>query len=305
MNREYEWDEYYKFFSYFCSEAIRDECHPRIMQHKTRSTKAIVLVHGLTDSPFYMAAIGNYFHNILGYDVYMPLLHCHGLKYPNGMENVKLEEWKKNVAFAVEVASRSAKSVSIGGLSTGGTLSFYTATENDQINGQLYLFSAALDLSGGYKGWFGEVQERFARSIFMKILDKVENQNLIGDNPYRYSKMDKDGARELALLIKETDHLLRRYTRENPYPIRTFCAHSYADTTASIDGVKLLQQKTNAEHFTSCFFEKKAGIGHASLVLRVPIHSKKGNKLLEAENPAFGHMMNKIGIFENSNNFLS
>jgi len=41
-----------------------------------------------------------------------------------------------------KVRFRSCKQVSIGGLPTGSTLSFYMAAANPQVNGALYLFSA-------------------------------------------------------------------------------------------------------------------------------------------------------------------
>jgi esterase/lipase len=92
------------------------------MEHEGPTTKAIVLVHGLTDSPYFMTAIGDYFFQNLGYNVYLPLLQSHGLKEPKGMEGVALDEWKANVNFAVDIAASKAHQVSIGGLSTGGAL---------------------------------------------------------------------------------------------------------------------------------------------------------------------------------------
>jgi hypothetical protein len=38
------------------------------------------------------------------------------------MEGVELDEWKANVNFTVEIAAGKSAKVSIGGLSTGGTL---------------------------------------------------------------------------------------------------------------------------------------------------------------------------------------
>jgi len=78
-----EWLEYYERFAYFSADAVRDGCHPRLFKHTAPSDKAIVLVHGLTDSPYFMTAIARHFHTRLGYDAYLPLLHCHGLKQPN------------------------------------------------------------------------------------------------------------------------------------------------------------------------------------------------------------------------------
>ena len=155
--RDHEWLDYYERFPYFSAEAVRDGCHPRIMEHEGPTAKAIVLIHGLTDSPYFMTAIGDYFFRNLGYNVYLPLLQCHGLKEPKGMEGVTLDEWKANVNFAVDIAASKAHQVSIGGLSTGGALSFYTAVKNPKINGTLYLFSAALDLAGGISGVVGDL----------------------------------------------------------------------------------------------------------------------------------------------------
>ena len=85
MARENEWMAYYdRFASYFSPDAVRDGCYPRIVEGPAPAAKAIVLVHGLTDSPHFVAAIGKHFHEKLGYNVYMPLLHCHGLKKPRG-----------------------------------------------------------------------------------------------------------------------------------------------------------------------------------------------------------------------------
>jgi esterase/lipase len=55
------------------------------MQHEGPTTKAIVLVHGLTVSPYFMTAIGDHFFQNLRYNVYLPLLQCHGLKEPKGV----------------------------------------------------------------------------------------------------------------------------------------------------------------------------------------------------------------------------
>ncbi|MBU0909991.1 MAG: alpha/beta hydrolase, partial [Proteobacteria bacterium] len=186
QDRQHEWLDYYQKFPYFSAEAVRDGCHPRIMEHEGSGAKSIVLVHGLTDSPYFLTAIGEYFFKNLGYNVYLPLLHFHGLKEPQGMEGVKLKEWKANVDFAVEVAAAKSAKVSIGGLSTGGTLSFYTSVKNKKITGTLYLFSAALDLAGGIGGLVGELKERLLRTFMADVLDN--DKPLIGANPYRYCR---------------------------------------------------------------------------------------------------------------------
>ena len=64
------WEQYLDEFSYFSVDDIRSGCHPRILEHASGSGKAIVLIHGLSDSPYFVSAIGNYFHSVLRYNVY-------------------------------------------------------------------------------------------------------------------------------------------------------------------------------------------------------------------------------------------
>ncbi len=292
--REHEWFNYYERFPYFAPQKVRPGCHPRIMEHD-RAAKAVVLVHGLSDSPYFMTAIAEFFHKRLGYNVYLPLLHCHGLKEPKGMEGVQLEEWKANVSFAITTAASRCAHISIGGLSTGGALSFYMAANHSVINGALYLFSAALDLAGGPFGLVGEAKEKLLLSRFLTdVLD--QNKPLIGDNPYRYSHIDLDGARELARLIQEIDELVNAYGRHKPFPKRVFAAHSESDTTADIAGIEKLEQVSDSHRFYFFRIPKRHGVAHASLVLKDPI--PKHAQPLEKENPQFQMMMDTIAEFQ-------
>jgi esterase/lipase len=293
MTRAREWVDYYDRFPYFSPDKVRDGCHPRIMEH-SNSDKAIVLVHGLTDSPYFMSAIGQYFHQQLRYNVYIPLLHCHGLKEPEGMENVELSEWKANVGYAIKSAAARCTWISIGGLSTGGTLSFFMAATNPKINGTLYLFSAALDIAGKRFEFLGEIAERLLRTPLAQLFDS--KKKLIGENPYRYDRMDIDGAQELARLIKETDTIIDDYDQNNPFPNKVFAAHSVCDTTASIKGIEDLKEVSISERFKFYRIEKEYNVSHASLVLKDPI--LKNGKKLEDENPRFKLMMDAIAEFE-------
>ena len=294
-----EWLAYYDRFPYFTTDIIRDGCHPRVFKHEAATGKAIVLCHGLTDSPYFLMAIARHFHTNLGCDVYLPLLHGHGLKDPKGMEGVELEEWKANFGFAVDTAAGRAEFVSVGGLSTGGTLSFYTACTNPKVTGDLYFFSAALDLAGGPMGLIGEMKERILRTFLADLLDS--QKPLVGRNPYRSDRIDMDGAKELARLIKETDGLLKGFDAKTPFPKRVFAAHSESDKTADIGGIRNLQKKTPPERFTTYFIPKDEDVSHASLVLEESIFAvdaTEGEKPLEKANPKFAEMIAAISDFE-------
>ncbi len=297
MLREHEWADYYTAFGdYFSAAQVRDGCQPRVMEHSERVDDAVVLVHGLTDSPYFLSAIAEYFFHELGYNVYLPLLQGHGLRQPNAMENVDLKQWKRNVSFAVDAAK--ARRISVGGLSTGGTLSFFMASQNAAVTGDLFLFSAALDLAGGQTGLLGELRERLARSFLIDILDRFDDDlPMIGPNPYRYARMDKGGARELAKLIAETDEILRTHDANKPFPKRVFAAHSRCDTTASIAGVERLQERSVANRFSPFFMNTELGVSHASVVLKTPIRHPTNGEILEPANPSFAQMMDAIGAF--------
>ncbi len=297
-HRDHEWFGYYERFPYFSPDKIRDGCQPRIMCHPEPADRAVVLVHGLSDSPHFMAPIGGAFFSRLGYDVYLPLLHCHGLKAPTGMGDVHLEEWKENVSFAITAAASRSSEVSVGGLSTGGTLSFYMAATNPDVTGALYLFSAALDLAGGRTGLIGQFKEWLAPTLLADLLldsDEPLVDESPDGNPYRYTRVDIDGARELARLIKETDTIIERFEGETRFQQRVFAAHSECDTTASIAGIEMLERACIPERFRFFRIPASAGVSHASVVLARDIPGPQG--ALEKANPEFGTMMDAIASF--------
>lgn len=266
-----EWSAYYDEFSaYFTRQKIRPGCEP-VMRTRSDAQGAIVLVHGLSDSPRYMWDLEDFFYSQLRYNTYLPLLHCHGLKNPAGMEDVELEEWKRNVAFAVDIAhKKTPHKVSIGGLSTGGALSYHTACTSPKVTGDLFLFSAALELLAWRSGLLGRVVPYLlsARGLNDFLDARDRDKPLVGDNPFKYDYVDKDGARELARLIKELKVITSGFSRKAPFPKRVFAAHSHSDDTASIVGVKNLQKRCIPGQFRSFYIPARYEVSHGGLPLK-------------------------------------
>ncbi|MDJ0898451.1 MAG: alpha/beta hydrolase [Xenococcus sp. MO_188.B8] len=283
-----------RYQTLFNNNAIRPGCEPKIIDHGSKKNNVIVLIHGLTDSPYFMEAIGERFA-LMGFNVLIPLLPGHGLKEPQGMKGVTLEQWQQEIDLTVEDAKQLGNKISIGGLSTGGTLSVWKAQKSPQeINGGIFLFSAALDIAGKQ----GDFKEKLLRTNFIRPLiatfEDKNQQPLVGndpdDNPYRYSRMDIDGAAQLSEAIKLVDNAILSQ------PL--FVAHSEDDSAADIEGVEELIRLHKSNPTKTDFFRigKNYHVPHASVVLAEDVMSANQSPL-EPKNPFFDLMMNRIQKF--------
>jgi esterase/lipase len=255
----------------------------------------------LSDSPHFLRAIGEFFHLKLGYDVYLPLLQGHGLKKPDGMDGVSLQTWKKNVEFAIDTAAISEKSLSIGGLSTGGALSFYMGATHPAITGDLYLFSAALGLYDGRLGIIGRVLEFLLRTPFTRLTGNTKMQ-LIGPNPYRYASVSINSAKELSRLIREINGLIHSFKLNRNFKKRIFSVSSEYDNVISLRAINRLRQITEKDDFVQYSIRKSLKVDHACVVLKDPIYTagaRLGEPPLEKANPEFPQIMADLREFQN------
>ena len=324
------WTNHYQ--DLFDNDAIRAGNYPEIMYHGKPKQNAIVLIHGLTDSPYFMKAIAKRFHAI-GFNVLLPLLPGHGLKIPDSeIDTVTFTQWQDEVNFAVDCAMGLGKQVSIGGLSAGGNLATYKAiTDLQHINGALFLFAAALDIHNPIetvlrfdsflkvasylqvnrnKDVVDLLKDAFNKEVSLKkepkkvkVPPNLQKQSkdiwAIGNNPYRYVEMTLNGAGQLADLIKQTEDL---YIDRNKYSDITqpvFAAHSEADIAAGIEEIELLikNHPCTGEKTELFRIEKSLNVAHPSIVLEKDIEAD--NEVLEKRNPVFNEMMDCVEAFVN------
>jgi esterase/lipase len=293
---------------------LRAGNEPEVMHHGKATSEVILLIHGLTDSPHFMRAIGRRFHG-MGFNVVIPLLPGHGLKRPaKVMNTVRLTDWLSEVEYNVRLAHQLGSRLSIGGLSAGGTLSLHRAmTDPESINGAVFLFSAALNI-GPLTEW-ALSQDKIARVLafidqqraFWKekrfLGWKMQQENAsaqptygIGDNPFRYSVIFFNFMTQLVILINQIES---RY----PTPAQKyadvqhdlFIAHSRADKTARIQELEHLYEHRLPS--THARFYRLNDVPHASVVLEEAIRSSAGNKVLEQANPQFDDMMHAVEAF--------
>ena len=295
------WHEYYDQFPSFSGGVVRDGCQPRKMEHADPAEKAVVLVHGLSDSPHFLRAIGEFFHFKLGYNVYLPLLQGHGLKKPDGMNGVSLQTWKKNVGFAIDTALTSENSLSIGGLSMGGALSFYMGATHPAITGDLYLFSAAFGLYDGRLGIVGRVLEFLLRTPFTGLTGNTK-MPLIGPNPYRYSTVSVNSAKELSSLIREINGLIHSFKLNKNFKKRIFSVLSEYDNVISLRAINRLREIAEKDQLVQYIIRKSLKVEHACVVLKDPIYATSahlGEHPLEKANPEFPQIMADLREFQN------
>lgn len=259
--------------------------HPKVFHHGEKRPHSVVLVHGITDSPFYMEAIGRRFY-AMGFNVVLPLLPAHGLKDPwPAMKKLEHTDWVADVDRVMDIAGMLGERVSMGGFSTGGALTIRKACrEPHTVTGGIYLFSAALEI-GGMKqllleseaGPFIGRAADVAKAIIRHKKEQRERQRPPGDatygigpNPYKYSVFFYEGASELAEVIEEINDFyenkgIKRYS-DLHQPL--FVAHSPIDASAEFAGAKAIFNNHPNRKKVLCDFCK---IQHASLVLEEPI----------------------------------
>jgi len=125
------------------SGGYRVPSSPFALFHHNQSLYSILLIHGLNDSPFYMADLAETLHD-MGFNVLTVLLPGHGTKTRDMLE-ITAEQWRTEVEIGLNIAALVGKNVIVGGFSLGGTLAIDAAIKHPEIKA-LLLFSPAVRL---------------------------------------------------------------------------------------------------------------------------------------------------------------
>lgn len=86
------------------------------------SNKAVLLIHGLTDSPYSFHDLAQFFYH-QGFTVRTLLLPGHATA-PSGLLDVSYQQWQQVTQYAIERTLLDFEQVYLGGFSTGGALIF-------------------------------------------------------------------------------------------------------------------------------------------------------------------------------------
>lgn len=288
---------------------------PQILHHGRVQSNVIVLVHGLTDSPYYMQAIAEDFAR-KGFTVVLPLLPAHGLKRPGrAFHSLKYTDWIETVDATCKIASELGKKLSIGGLSTGGALAVHKAiTDPAQVTGALFLFAAALDI--------GTVEQLVLQTEAGRMIARLRDQQLwltktIKDrlqmvlddqaagqsdeffgtdkSDYKYSVFFYEGASQLAEVLREINHHYeKRRLKFSDLSQPVFVAHARDDDSALFRGVQLLVDNHPNEAIELFAIE---GVPHESIVLKSAIVNRSEYIEYASANPFYAEMSQKMLTF--------
>jgi alpha-beta hydrolase superfamily lysophospholipase len=202
---------------------------------------SVVLLHGLTDSPYSMRHVAAHYRD-RGFAAIGLRIPGHGT-VPAGLIGMDWEDWVEATKLAVREARRLAgpdKPLHLVGFSNGGALAMKYALDAVEDPGlvkpsQIILYSPMIGITemarfAGVAGW-PAVFPAFERAAWLGIMPEF--------NPFKYNSFPVNGARQSSLLTRTLQPRLARYAREGKMagmpPILTF--QSVMDFTTSTRAV--------------------------------------------------------------------
>lgn len=233
----------------FCFDTLKNDGNapfillPRISPNQLQPKGVVVLFHGLSDSPYFMASIGEFLRT-KGYIVIAPLTPGHGkLEADADMqdENLKMRWYThtdKVMKFASEIAITGNLPVVVGGFSTGGAFATYFTVNNPEQVYALLLFSGALELASS-----AETMSNIwgMKSLASWLDGEYETQ---GAHPYKYPSV----ASYSGLVLMDVIHDIRDILETKKVSKPIFSAHSMSDNTTLFSGIERLTSQIKGDH---------------------------------------------------------
>ncbi len=106
--------------------------------------RGVLLTHGLSDSPYHMRHLANFFQRS-GFRVMVVLLPGHGTQ-PGNLLEIRWQEWAKVVSYGADCLAAEVDELYLAGYSAGGALSVLQAFQDERVRG-LFLFSPAFEIT--------------------------------------------------------------------------------------------------------------------------------------------------------------
>ncbi|MFS1702772.1 alpha/beta hydrolase [Alteromonas sp. AMM-1] len=185
------------------------------------SSKGILLVHGLGDSPYFFTDISKPLCD-RGYWVRTLLLPGHGSQ-PGDMLNATYQLWQHTVDVQVDAFAQNVDTLYLGGFSTGANLVTVTASKRNDVAG-LLLFSPAMlprFFVTRFAPWFTGITP----------WPNVEPE----DNPARYNSIAMQGFAAYQGSVNAVQKVFATHILQLPY----FAVLAEGDSVVDVKGVAL------------------------------------------------------------------
>ncbi len=177
----------------------------------------ILLVHGLTDSPYYLRGIADIFAKN-GYYVICLRLPGHGT-YPGALLKVKWQDWYQAVTAGAQLVRKEIEKYNgqkffVGGFSTGGALTLKYVLDkvmsgkkkDEKVPDKLFLFSPAIAVTG--KAVFANWNKLVSWMRFFKKFKWKEIEEEY--DPWKYNSFPKNAGDQIHLLTKKNKKLRKK-----------------------------------------------------------------------------------------------
>jgi esterase/lipase len=225
--------------------------------HGHRTPRAIVLLHGLTNSPRQFRELGEQFHD-RGYNVLVPRLPLHALR-PGDIEALRSLTADKLRAYgdrAADIADGLGDTVLVIGLSTGGNVAAWMAHHRPDV-ARIVIVAPALKLARVPRVLSGPTMNLADRLPNITIRQKPDtarrhayfgiSTRALGET-FRFGATVLREAEERAPVVSD----LTLVTNDNDRTVDEYTAVALADAWTRRDGV----------HVTRYRFEKELALPH-------------------------------------------
>jgi esterase/lipase len=261
--------------------------------------RGILLIHGLTDSPYFMRPLAEFFRQ-QGFRVMAVLLPGHGTQ-PGDLLDIHWQEWAQAVDYGAARLADEAEEVYLAGYSAGATLAVRHSLLDSRVRGA-FLYSPALSVSK-LAAWAS------LHKIYSWLKPSAKWVNIQPDaDIYKYESFPKNAAFQMHALIAD----LRARMRGRGLNIPVFAAASADDAT--VDSSATVEFMARACHpctklvfYTTNVAQHLPGIAESRVEMVSSVVPEQNivsyshlSILLPPENPHYG----MVGEYSNCLHYL-